>query len=73
MNCKQSIVKEVKDVINFLSVADKMSEERIADSIDNLAQSAWKEVLDKAFSIVKLEICLKKVVILNEGSLLHIG
>ena len=52
MNCKQSIVKEVKDVINFLSVADKMSEERIADSIDNLVQSAWKEVLDKAFSIV---------------------
>ena len=52
MNCKQSIAKEVKDVINFLSVADKMSEERIADSIDNLAHSAWKEVLDKAFSIV---------------------
>ena len=52
MNCRQSIVKEVKDVMDFLSVADKMSEERIADSIDNLVQSAWKEVLDKAFSIV---------------------
>ena len=42
MNCRQSIVKEVKDVMDFLSVADKMSEERIADSIDNLAHSAWK-------------------------------
>lgn len=52
MNCRQSIVKEVKDVMDFLSVADKMSEERIADSIDNLAYSAWKEVLDKAFTIV---------------------
>ena len=52
MTCNQSIVKEVKDVMDFLSVADKMSEERIADSIDNLVQSAWKEVLDKAFSIV---------------------
>ena len=52
MTCNQSIVKEVKDVMDFLSVADKMSEERIADSIDNLAQSTWKEVLDKAFSIV---------------------
>ena len=52
MNCRQSIVKEVKDVMDFLSVADKMSEERIADSIDNLVQSAWKEVLDKAFTIV---------------------
>ena len=52
MTCNQSIVKEVKDVMDFLSVADKMSEERIADSIDSLAQSAWKEVLDKAFSIV---------------------
>ena len=52
MNCRQSIVKEVKDVMDFLSVADKMSEERIADSIDNLVQSAWKKVLDKAFSIV---------------------
>lgn len=36
----------------FLSVVDKMSEERITDRIDNLAQSAWKEVLDKAFAIV---------------------
>ena len=52
MTCNQSIVKEVKDVMDFLSVADKMSEERIADSIDNLAQYAWKEVLDKAFTIV---------------------
>ena len=52
MNCRQSIVKEVKDVMDFLSVADKMSEERIADSIDNLAHSAWKEALDKAFTIV---------------------
>ena len=52
MNCRQSIVKEVKDVMDFLSIADKMSEERIADSIDNLAHSAWKEVLDKAFAIV---------------------
>ena len=52
MTCNQSIVKEVKDVMDFLSVADKMSEERIADSIDNLVQSAWKEVLDKAFSII---------------------
>ena len=52
MNCRQSIVKEVKDVMDFLSVADKMSDERIADSIDNLAYSAWKEVLDKAFTIV---------------------
>ena len=52
MNCKQSIVKEVKDVINFLSVADKMSEERIADNIDVTAQNEWKRVLDKAFSIV---------------------
>ena len=52
MTCNQSIVKEVKDVMDFLSVADKMSEERIADNIDNLAQSAWKKVLDKAFSIV---------------------
>ena len=52
MTCNQSIVKEVKDVMDFLSVADKMSEERIADSIDNLAHSAWKEVLDKAFTIV---------------------
>ena len=52
MTCNQSIVKEVKDVMDFLSVADKMSEESIADSIDNLAHSAWKEVLDKAFSIV---------------------
>ena len=52
MNCRQSIVKEVKDVMDFLSVADKMSEERIADSIDNLAYSAWNEVLDKAFTIV---------------------
>lgn len=52
MTCKQCIVKEVKDVLNYLSVADKMSEERIADNIDNLAQSTWKEVLDKAFSIV---------------------
>ena len=52
MTCNQSIVKEVKDVMDFLSVADKMSEERIADSIDNLAQSAWKKVWDKAFSIV---------------------
>ena len=52
MTCNQSIVKEVKDVMDFLSVADKMSEERIVDSIDNLVQSAWKEVLDKAFSIV---------------------
>ena len=52
MTCNQSIVKEVKDVMDFLSVADKMSEERIADSIDNLVQSAWKEVLDKAFTIV---------------------
>lgn len=43
MTCKQSIVKEVKDVMDFLSVAD---------NIDNLAQSAWKEVLDKAFAIV---------------------
>lgn len=52
MNCRQSIVKEVKDAMDFLSIADKMSEERIADSIDNLAHSAWKEVLDKAFAIV---------------------
>ena len=52
MNCRQSIVKEVKDTMDFLSVADKMSEERIADSIDNLARSAWKKVLDKAFTIV---------------------
>lgn len=52
MNCKQSIVKEVKDVINFLSVADKMSEERIADNIDVAAQNEWKRVLDKAFIIV---------------------
>lgn len=52
MNCKQSIVKEVKDVINFLSVADKMSEERIADNIDVAAQNEWKRVSDKAFSIV---------------------
>ena len=52
MNCKQSIVKEDKDVINFLSVADKMSEERIADNIDVAAQNEWKCVLDKAFSIV---------------------
>ena len=52
MNCKQSIVKEVKDVINFLSVADKMSEERIADNIDVAAHNEWKCVLDKVFSIV---------------------
>lgn len=52
MNCKQSIVKEVKDVINFLSVADKMSEKRIADNIDVAAQNEWKRVLDKVFSIV---------------------
>lgn len=51
-NCRQSIVKEVKEVMYFLSVVDKMSEERITDRIDNLAQSAWKEVLDKAFAIV---------------------
>ena len=52
MNCNQSIVKEVKEVMDFLSVADKMSEERIADNIDKIIQSAWKEVLDKAFAIV---------------------
>lgn len=51
-NCKQSIVKEVKEVMDFLSVADKMSEERIDNNIDKLAQFTWKEVLDKAFSIV---------------------
>ena len=52
MNRRQIIIIDVKDVMDFLSVADKMSEERIADSIDNLAHSAWKEVLDKAFTIV---------------------
>ena len=52
MNCNQSIVKEVKEVMDFLSVADKMSEERIADNVDKIIQSAWKEVLDKAFAIV---------------------
>lgn len=52
MNCKQSIVKEVKDVLNYLADADKMSRDRKADNIDVVAQNEWKRVLDKAFSIV---------------------
>lgn len=52
MTCKQSIVKEVKDVLNYLADADKMSRDRMADNIDVVAQNEWKCVLDKAFSIV---------------------
>ena len=52
MTCKQSIVKEVKDVLNYLADADKMSRDRMADNIDVAAQNEWKRVLDKAFSIV---------------------
>ena len=52
MTCNQSIVKEVKDVLNYLVDADKMSRDRMADNIDVVAQNDWKRVLDKAFSIV---------------------
>ena len=52
MNCKQSIAKEVKDVLDFLANADNLSHERIADNIDVVAQNEWKRVLDKAFSVV---------------------
>ena len=52
MNCKQCIVKEVKDVLDYLADADKMSRDRMADNIDVAAQNEWKRVLDKAFSIV---------------------
>ena len=52
MNCKQSIAKEVKNTLDYLADADKMSRDRMADNVDVAAQNEWKRVLDKVFSIV---------------------